>query len=76
VVDRPHRGLGELVDRDLWRGDVGVAEPEVDHVAPVAPKLALQLVDGREDVGRKVVDAPEFHLSVVGKGRVGRCHAG
>ena len=37
----------------VGRGDVRIAEAEVDHVAPVAPQLALQLVDRREDVRRQ-----------------------
>ena len=44
------------------RGNVRVAEAEVDHVAALAPKLALQLVDRRKDVGRKIVDSPELHV--------------
>ena len=32
MVARVARGLGQLVDRDLRRGDVGVAESEVDHI--------------------------------------------
>ena len=62
VVHRLGRGLGELLDRDRGRGDVGVAEAEVDHVAALAPQLALQLVDRREDVGREIVDSPKLHV--------------
>ncbi len=61
MVDRLGGGLGELLDRDRRGGDVGVAESEVDHVVPVAPQLTLELVDGREDVGREIVDASELH---------------
>ena len=61
VVHRLGGGLRELLDGDVGRGDVGVAEAEVDHVATLAPELALQLVDRREDVGREIVDSPELH---------------
>ena len=56
-------GLGELLDRDRGRGDVRVAEAEIDHVATLAPQLALQLVDGREDVGGEIVYSPELQGS-------------
>ena len=73
VVDGLGRGLGELLDRDRGRGDVRIAEAEVDHVAALAPQLALQLVDGREDVRGEIVNSPELHRdSVVGRVR----HAG
>ena len=61
VVARIARGLGELLDRDGWRGDVGVAEAEVDHVGTGLTRLELQPVDDREDVRGKVRDAPELH---------------
>ena len=61
VVHRLGGRLGELLDRDRRRGDVGIAEAEVDHVAPVAPQLAFQLIDSREDVRGKIVDSPELH---------------
>ena len=54
--------LAELLDGDFWRRDVGVAEAEVDDVASVVPQLALQLVDGREDVRRQVVDPVKLHF--------------
>ncbi len=60
MVRRLRRRLAQLFNRNLGRRDVGVAEAEVDHVAPVAPQLALQLVDRREDVGGEIVDSPEF----------------
>ena len=62
VVARPERGLPQLLDGDRRRRDVGVAEAEVDHVVSLAPQLPLQLVDGREDVGRQVVDAVKLHF--------------
>ena len=61
VVDGLGGGLGELLDRDRRRGDVGVAEAEVDHVAAVAPQLAFELVDRREDVRGEIVDSSELH---------------
>ena len=62
VVDGLGGGLGELLDRDRGRGDVGVAEAEIDHVATLAPKLALQLVDGREDVRGEIVNSPKLQV--------------
>ncbi len=64
VVDGFGGGLGELVDGDRRRGNVGVAEAEVDHVVAVAPQLAFELVDGRKDVGREIVDASELHGTI------------
>ena len=55
------RRLAELLDGDLRRGDVGVAEAEIDHVRPCPPCLDLQPVDDREDVRRQVGDAAELH---------------
>ena len=62
MVGRLRGGLLELLDGDSRRGDVRVAEPEVDHVEPLTPKLALQLVDAREDVRRQVVDPTKLHF--------------
>ena len=42
MVARERGRLTELLDRDLGRRDVGIAEAEVDHVLPVAPQLELQ----------------------------------
>ena len=53
--------LAELVHRDVRRGQVGVAEAEVDDVGAVVAELDLQIVDDREDVGGKAVDATELH---------------
>ena len=61
MVHRPQRGLGKLVHRNRRRGDVGVAETKVDHVAPFTAQLALELVDGREHVRGKLVNPPEVH---------------
>ena len=57
--------LGQLVDRDLGRRQVGVAEAEVDDVVAGAPSLDLQRVDDREDVRRQPVDAAELHAGSV-----------
>ena len=51
----------ELVDRDVGRRDVGVAEAEVDDVLAGSPGLDLQRVDRREDVRRQRVDPAELH---------------
>jgi len=61
VVAGVVRRLGELLDRDARRGDVGVAEPEVDHVASGPAGLDLEPVDDREDVRRQAGDATELH---------------
>ena len=63
VVDGLGGGLSELFDRDRRRGDVRIAEAEIDHVAALPPKLALQLVDRREDVRGEIVYSPELHRS-------------
>jgi hypothetical protein len=60
VVARVRRRLGELLDGDRRRGQVGVAEAEVDHVLARAPQLLLQLVRDREQVGRERVDPAEL----------------
>src|SRR5262249_50988326 len=59
-----HR-LAELLDRDIGRWDVGVAEPEVDDVLAGAARVHLELVDRREDIRRESVDAPELHATTV-----------
>ena len=61
VVARQPRRLGELLHRDLRRGDVGIAEAEVDDVHAAAARVDLQLVDQLEDVRREVGDAAELH---------------
>ena len=61
VVDGLGGSLGQLFDRDRRRGNVRIAETEIDHVAALPPKLALQLVDSREDVRGKIVYPPELH---------------
>ena len=69
VVAAVVHGLAELVDRGLRRRQVGVAEPEVDHVLAGSPGLHLQPVDDREDVRRQRGDAAELHRSTVGSVR-------
>ena len=61
MVAGQSRRLGELLHRDLGRGDVWIAEAEIDDVDTAAPSVDLQLVDQLEDVGREVGDAPELH---------------
>ena len=61
VVARVLRRLAQLVDGDLRRGDVGVAEAQVDHVRTCSPCVDLQTVDDREDVRGQVGDPAELH---------------
>jgi hypothetical protein len=44
--------LAQLVDRQVGRRDVGVAEPQVDDVDAGSPGLDLQTIDDREDIRR------------------------
>ena len=62
MIGGPERGLPQLLDGDRRRREIRVAEAEVDHVVSLAPQLPLQLVHGREDVGRQVVDAVKLHF--------------
>ncbi len=57
--------FGELVDGDLGRGQVGVAEPEVDHIGARSPCLHLQPIDDGEDVWGHPGDPTELHRSTV-----------
>ena len=61
MVARVPGRLGELVDRDLGRRDVRVAEAEVDDVHVGSPGRHLQRVDLGECVRRERMNAPEFH---------------
>ena len=54
-------GLGQLLHRHVRGGEVGVAESQVDDVAPVLPAGVPQLVDGGEHVRRQAVDPAELH---------------
>jgi hypothetical protein len=78
MVDGLGRRLGQLLDRDRGRGYVRVTEAEIDHVAPVAPELSLQLIDSREHVGGKIVNSPELQVAhLTSKSVRGECdHAG
>ena len=61
VVLRIVDGFGQLLDRGVGRGQVGVAEPEVDDVAPGSTGRQLQRLDVREDVRGQAVDPSELH---------------
>ena len=61
VVARVVGGLGQLADGHVGRGQVGVAEAEVDDVPAGSPRRRLEVVDGGEDVGRQPVDPAELH---------------
>ena len=61
VVARVAHRLDELVDGDVGRRNVGVAETEVDDVDAGAPGLDLQRVHDPEDVRRQRVDPAELH---------------
>ena len=61
VVARVRGRLGQLLDRRRRRGEVGVAEPEVDHVLPGTAQLQLQLLGHREDVRRERRDTAKLH---------------
>ena len=61
VVARVAGGFCQLVDGDIGRRDVGVAEPQVDDVLTRATGGHLQAFDDREDVRRKRVDASKLH---------------
>ena len=62
MVPRVARRLGQLLDRDLRRRHVRVAEPEVDHVLAGPPGCHLERVDLGEGVRRQGVDASELHI--------------
>ena len=51
MVTRVVRGLGKLLDGDLWRGQVRSAEPEADHVATGPTRLQLEAIDDGEQIG-------------------------
>ncbi len=55
--------LGQLAHGHVGRGQVRVAEAEVDHVDAGPPSIHLQPVDDGEDVRRKAGDPPELHPS-------------
>ena len=53
--------LGQLLDRDVGRRQVGVAEPRSMTSLAGSPGLDLQRVDDGEDVGRQRRDPAELH---------------
>jgi hypothetical protein len=61
VVPRVVSSLGELLDGDLGRRDVRVAEPEVDDVLAGSPRRCLELIDLGEHIRREPGDAAQFH---------------
>ena len=63
MVARVLRRLAELLDREVGRGEVGVAEAEVDDVVTGAAELEREVADHREDVRRQVVDPAELHAT-------------
>jgi len=71
VVAGVRRGLAQLLHGDRRRGQVGVAEPEVDYVLARAPQLLLQLVRDREQVRRERVDPAELDLPTLATTPVG-----
>jgi len=54
------RGLDELVDDVLRRRHVRIAHAEVDDVLAPSSRLALEVVDDREDVRRQALDSVEL----------------
>ena len=72
VIGRLEGRLPQLVDGDLRRRDVGVAEAEIDDVPAFVPQVALQLVDGREDVRGQVVDPIKLHFGKYCRSGYGR----
>ena len=61
VVVRLRGRFGQLLDHGRRRGEVRVAEAEVDHVVPGAAQLELQLLGHREDVRREQRNAAKVH---------------
>jgi hypothetical protein len=63
VVARVPDGLPELLDRDLRRGQVRIAEAQIDDVLAGAPQLELQPVDDGEHVRRQCPDPAQIHTN-------------
>ena len=61
MVARVLRRFGELLDGELGRGEIGIAESEIDDVCTGTPELERELADDRQDVRRQVVDAAKVH---------------
>jgi hypothetical protein len=66
MVTRIAHGLDQLVDGNLGRRDVGVAERQVDDVLAGPPELHFQCVDLCECIRRECVDPAKLHPSSVG----------
>jgi hypothetical protein len=56
--------LLQLLNGDLWRRKIRVAEAEVNDVIACSPALDLELVDDREHVWGQVGYAAKFHGGV------------
>ncbi|EQD24124.1 MAG: hypothetical protein D084_Lepto4C00575G0001 [Leptospirillum sp. Group IV 'UBA BS'] len=61
VVAGVAHGLDKLVHDGRRSREIGIAHPEIDDVLPPAPGGELHVVDGTEDIGRKLTDSLEFH---------------
>ena len=61
MVARVAHRLDQLLDRDVGRRQIGVAEREVDDVLAGSPQRHLQRIDLRERVRRQSVDPSELH---------------
>ena len=51
----------QLLNSDLWRREIRVAEAEVNDVIACSPALDLELVDDREHVRGQVGYTAKFH---------------
>ena len=61
VVAGVQHCLGSLLGSQIRRRQVGITEPEIDHVLAIAARLDLQRVDDGKDVRRQRIDAAELH---------------
>ena len=50
MVARVVHRLGQLLHGHVGRGQIGIAEPEVDDITGGSPGFVPQVVDGGEDV--------------------------
>ena len=74
VIPRVLCRFGQLVDRDLRGGNVGVAESEVDDVGSGSTCLDLESIDDGKDVRRQILDPTEVHgLEAIAVVRGGPC---
>ena len=69
MVARVAHRFDELLDRDVGRRQVGVAEREVDDVFAGSPQLHLQRIDLRKRVRRQGVDPAKLHVRQVRRRR-------